>query len=56
MHQLGAMYLEFLGYANEVSPEKWRGKDFESLRVIEAHLSKEKKLALQTSFAETQKC
>ena len=34
-----AMYSELLGYMREVPGEQWRAKDFESLRVVEAHVS-----------------
>ena len=33
-----AMYVEFAGYAREVPPARWRPKDAESLRLIEAHV------------------
>lgn len=49
-----AMYFEFLGYADEIPSTHWREKDRKSLQIIEAHVSDERKQALQMMFAKTQ--
>jgi len=45
-----AMYFEFLGYIHDTPREQWREKDFQSLRLIEAHLSEDTKRILQALY------
>lgn len=45
-----ALYVEFLGYMDEVPQDQWRAKDFESLQLIEAHLDQTTKQALRDQY------
>lgn len=45
-----AMFYEFLFYTREVSKNKWRQKDFDTLKVIEGHLSEGTKQNLKREF------
>jgi 2''-aminoglycoside nucleotidyltransferase len=49
-----AIYFEFLGYMDEVPQQQWRDKDLQSLQLIEAHLSLEKRQAMQALYASGQ--
>lgn len=46
-----ALYFEFLGYMQEVPLAQWRDQDFESLRIIEAHLSEDSRQSLKSLHA-----
>ncbi|MBV9469439.1 MAG: hypothetical protein JO316_08865 [Abitibacteriaceae bacterium] len=48
-----AMYFEFLGYLDEIPREQWREKDFQSLRLIEAHLNQDQKQLLKDLHTRT---
>ena len=49
-----AIYFEFLGYMDEIPQRQWRGKDFQSLRLIETHLEEEQKQMLKQLYANRQ--
>lgn len=42
-----AMYVEFLGYLNEIPAADWRAKDFESFRLVESQVPAPVRLRLR---------
>ena len=47
-----AMYVEFLGYLNEIPTAEWRAKDFESFRLIEAQVPEPVRLRLRREYGD----
>jgi 2''-aminoglycoside nucleotidyltransferase len=45
-----ANYYEYLGYFESIPKHKWRKKDFESFKIVHAHLSVKTKKALEKEY------
>lgn len=46
-----ALYYEILGNIRDIPQENWRAKDYDSLRLVEAHLSEQSRRELRERFA-----
>jgi hypothetical protein len=46
------MYVEFLGYLNEIPAADWRAKDFESFRLVESQVPAPIRLRLREEYGD----